>query len=135
MMSGGRDILIVEDDAEVSFVFELALTDEGFQVDVAQNGKIALQHVATRLPDLILLDLQMPVMNGETFAREFRTRYGDATPIIIVSTVRNQPLASSITNARMLTKPVELDYLLDCIEQTLKWNPWPDQTTGHGFHA
>jgi len=118
-MQRQNDILIVEDDAEVSFVFKLLLADEGFQVSVAPNGLVALELVDDHQPDLILLDLHMPIMDGETFAARFRDEYGAGTPIIVITAVPPPALEERIENSIVLKKPVELDHLLDTIDHLL----------------
>jgi CheY-like chemotaxis protein len=119
MVRRHNDILIVEDDAEVSFVFKLLLTDEGFDVSVAPNGLVALEIVDGHQPDLILLDLHMPIMDGETFAARFRDEYGVGTPIIVITAVPPPALEERIVNAIVLKKPVELDLLLETIDHFL----------------
>jgi two-component system, chemotaxis family, chemotaxis protein CheY len=118
-MQQKNDILIVEDDAEVSFVFKLLLADEGFQVAVAPNGLVALELVDHHQPDLILLDLHMPIMDGETFAARFRDEYGVDTPIVVITAVPPPALEERIENAIVLKKPVELDHLLETIDHLL----------------
>ena len=119
MVHRQNDVLIVEDDAEVSFVFKLLLADEGFDVSVAPNGLAALELVDDHQPDLILLDLNMPVMDGETFAARFRDEYGTDTPIIMITAVPPPALEERIENAIVLKKPVELDLLLETIDDCL----------------
>ena len=119
MMHRHNDILIVEDDAEVSFVFRLLLADEGFEVSVAPNGLAALELVDDHSPDLILLDLNMPIMDGEAFASRFRDEHGTDIPIVVVTAVPPPALEERIENAVVLKKPVELDLLLETIEHFL----------------
>jgi CheY-like chemotaxis protein len=119
MVHRHNDILIVEDDAEVSFVFKLLLADEGFDVSVAPNGLVAMEIVDSHQPDLILLDLHMPIMDGETFAARFRDEYGANTPIIVITAVPPPALEERIENAVVLKKPVELDLLLETIDRFL----------------
>jgi two-component system, chemotaxis family, chemotaxis protein CheY len=118
-MQRKNDILIVEDDAEVSFVFKLLLDEEGFDVSVVPNGLAALELVGDHSPDLILLDLHMPIMDGETFAARFRDDHGADTPIILVTAAPPPALEERIENAVVLKKPVELDLLLETIEHFL----------------
>lgn len=64
-------ILIVEDDFALADAFATTLRQEGYEVFVAQNGKLALEHLEVATPDLILLDVLMPVMDGKEFLKEF----------------------------------------------------------------
>jgi CheY-like chemotaxis protein len=63
----------------------LAVERAGAAVREAEHGQDALEQVAGDLPSLILLDLRMPVMDGWTFARLFRERYGTRVPILLVT--------------------------------------------------
>jgi DNA-binding response OmpR family regulator len=64
-----RRILIVEDERVIAGICRRVLTGEGFEVDVAANGKLAQRMVAKNRYDLCLLDIKMPSMNGEDFYR------------------------------------------------------------------
>ena len=77
-------ILVVDDDAALSRMLLLALRGEGMEAASAPNGEIALDEVAQRDPDVIVLDLEMPVMNGREFFRELRAR-GTETPVLVLS--------------------------------------------------
>jgi DNA-binding response OmpR family regulator len=57
-------VLIVEDDPLISRLYLKALAFEGFDVQMAENGQIGLEKVGTFLPEIILIDIMMPVMNG-----------------------------------------------------------------------
>ena len=65
-------VLIVEDDDDSRELITLLVEREGYMVDAAQNGRSALEALAVRRPDLILLDIQMPLLGGKEFAREVR---------------------------------------------------------------
>jgi PAS domain S-box-containing protein len=84
--SGGGHALVVDDDEGIRALFKRALSDDGWTVDEAENGAIALDLVGDRRPDLVLLDLMMPVMDGFEFVVEFRAREGcREVPIIVVT--------------------------------------------------
>ncbi len=59
-----KTILVVEDDPDLSRVIALSLEGHNYQVQVASNGEIALDFIKKQCPDLVLLDLLMPVMDG-----------------------------------------------------------------------
>ena len=66
-LSSVRQILVVEDDASIRGLVSDLLRDDGYQVSEACNGAEALDAVREQRPDLIVLDLMMPVMDGWTF--------------------------------------------------------------------
>ena len=71
---GGCRVLLVEDDDPTREMMHALLVREGWRVDEAINGRVALDHLEAELPDLILLDLMMPEMDGFEFARRLRER-------------------------------------------------------------
>jgi CheY-like chemotaxis protein len=81
-----KTILIIEDDINMQEALAIILEDEGFNVMRADNGKEALELLEKeQKPGLILLDMVMPVMNGWEFADQYRKRYSDRAPIIVIS--------------------------------------------------
>lgn len=78
-----KHILVVEDDPALSDAFSIVLKKEGYDVSVAFNGKEALDKVAEVNPDLILLDLLMPIMGGKEFLEKFEN--SSETPVIVLS--------------------------------------------------
>ncbi|MDA0374768.1 MAG: response regulator [Planctomycetota bacterium] len=65
-------VLVVEDDEPIRSLVERTLEDAGFAVDAAENGQVGLERVAAGRPDLVLLDLMMPVMDGFEFLTRLR---------------------------------------------------------------
>jgi CheY-like chemotaxis protein len=121
-MNGGHRerVLVVEDDQDLAALLEMLLDGEGYQVDVAGNGREALERVAAALPDLILLDMKMPVMSGPEFARAFRARYGAAAPIVVVTAAADaRRRAAEIDAEGWLGKPFDPDALLAAVEAQL----------------
>mgnify|MGYP001307006987 CR=1 FL=1 len=78
-----QHVLVVEDDPALSDAFSIVLRKEGYQVTVAFNGKEALQKVDGSMPDLILLDLLMPIMGGKEFLEKFENT--NDIPVIVLS--------------------------------------------------
>ncbi|HEX5079078.1 MAG TPA: response regulator, partial [Geminicoccaceae bacterium] len=70
--AGGKRILVVDDDAEHRRRLTQVLEGEGWQVTEAENGRVALERLADLIPDLIVLDLMMPQMDGFEFLSELR---------------------------------------------------------------
>ena len=64
MPSLTKKILIIEDDSFISELYAKKLSDIGYEVDLASDGKEGLEKVRSFKPDVVLLDIQMPIMNG-----------------------------------------------------------------------
>ena len=77
-------VLAVDDDPAILELIRLTLTDEGFTVAAATNGLEALASFDEVHPDIIVLDLEMPVMDGRAFYRMLRERGAD-TPVLLLS--------------------------------------------------
>jgi len=76
--------LVVDDQEAIRDTLQVALDDEGFSVECAANGREALDVIGRWKPDVILLDLMMPIMDGWAFCEE-QKRTGDRTPIVLLS--------------------------------------------------
>src|SRR6202034_4604034 len=76
-------LLIVEDDERIRASMRLALEDEGYEIDEAASGEIALEHFAEQPADVVLIDLMLPGMDGFECCRQLRRT--SAVPIIIVT--------------------------------------------------
>jgi signal transduction histidine kinase/CheY-like chemotaxis protein len=82
----GGTVLIVEDDAEARDLMRRTLQKEGWSVMEAANGRVALQYVTQKAPDLILLDLMMPEMNGCQFVTELRSHVEwRSIPVVVLT--------------------------------------------------
>lgn len=71
-MSTKHKIAIIEDDVAISGMYNAKLSASGYEVKVAENGKVGLDLVKSFRPDVILLDLMMPVMNGLEVLQKFK---------------------------------------------------------------
>ncbi|MEW6534577.1 MAG: response regulator [Candidatus Auribacterota bacterium] len=118
-------VLIIEDEQVIIDLLTMFLEEAGdFSVTTALNGKVGFEAYEQIRPDLILLDLQMPVMDGLTFLREFR-KIDSATPIIIVSSCwqvsREEVFQLGAT--AWVNKPFRLTELMEAINETLDNRP------------
>ena len=120
-MSIGPTVLIVDDESGIRDFLRSAFQAEGYTPLVAGDGEAALQVCDVEVPDVILLDLMMPRLDGLGFLHEFRRRHGvDACPIIImsaVSTAVEHAEAAGVTGA--LVKPFDLEDLISMVEGAL----------------
>lgn len=109
-----KTILVVDDEPVVVEISKRKLEEKGFEVQTAGNGKEAFQRLKAKIPDLILLDIQMPQMNGYTFIME-KVRIPEYTDIpVIVLTAYNEmePLFKRHGIKAYLLKPLKLQDLI-----------------------
>jgi DNA-binding response OmpR family regulator len=84
-------IAIVEDDLAIAQMYRLKFEAEGYHVDIAENGKLGLALCEQMKPDLVLLDLMMPEMNGDEMLEKMRaTDWGKGVKVIILTNVGEQ---------------------------------------------
>jgi DNA-binding response OmpR family regulator len=84
-------IAIIEDDQAISQMYRLKFDAEGYEVETASNGKIGLDLAEHMRPDIILLDLMMPEMNGDEMLEKMRaTSWGKDIKVIILTNVGEQ---------------------------------------------
>jgi CheY-like chemotaxis protein len=112
-------ILVVDDDRDLRELLAAVLNSAGYEVLTAENGAAALSVLRTVLPDLIILDLMMPVMNGWQF-REAQSALPDYAPIPVVClsghhAARHQATALGISVC--VVKPFEIDDLLAAVNR------------------
>jgi CheY-like chemotaxis protein len=115
-MRGARQparILVVEDESDIRLSVADALEGEGYDVAMAQNGAEALHLVGSFRPDVILLDMKMPVMDGWAFARAYRSTPPPHGRIVVFTAAADVSRRAIETGADgMLAKPFDLDDLL-----------------------
>jgi CheY-like chemotaxis protein len=115
-------ILIVEDYEDSRRFLKLLLEMEGYQIIEAADGLEALNIVRKSFPDLILMDIAMPVMDGLTATREIRTiRRGAQIPIIAITAYGEQFYKKAINAGcnDLIEKPVDFETLETKIEHYL----------------
>jgi CheY-like chemotaxis protein len=115
-------ILVVEDDDAIRGLVSDVLRDDGYQVQEAANGLEALEVLRTQRPDLIVLDLMMPVMDGWAFVEECRSSSAcENVPIVVTSASHDLPRTAerlrSFGVRTCLAKPFDVDGLLALVER------------------
>ena len=115
----GKSILVVEDDVTTRHALTRILARQGYSVTGAANGREAIDRLRAVAPDLILLDLMMPVMDGWEFRREQRQDPTlAAIPVVVLSADGSAGQKAEVLEADgYLQKPVELDTLLDTVQR------------------
>jgi CheY-like chemotaxis protein len=102
------EVLIVDDDEAIRAVLQDAIEFGGYRVEVAEDGAQALAVLEHYQPQLILLDMRMPVMDGWTFARRLRDQ-GNTTPIVVMTATQDaKAWAAEIQAQGVLPKPFDL---------------------------
>jgi CheY-like chemotaxis protein len=110
-------VLVVDDEADIRATVSAMLEIEGYAVAEAANGADALNAVERQEPDLILLDMRMPVLDGWGFASEMRKR-GHRVPIVVMTAARDAARwAGEIAAAAFVAKPFGFDDLMKAVEQ------------------
>ena len=118
----GQRILVVEDDLSILTGLSMSLRYEGFEVLQAQDGKAGLQKALDEAPDLMVLDIMMPQLNGYEVMEELRKR-GSTLPVIVLSArgmERDKVTGLDLGADDYLVKPFGLQELLARIRSVLR---------------
>jgi DNA-binding response OmpR family regulator len=116
-----QTILVVDDKANVRTLLREYLTEQGYRVVVAENGRSALAAARHELPDLILLDIMMPEMDGYTFINTYRREAG--APIIVLTAKLEETdkvLGLELGADDYVTKPFGMRELLARVRAALR---------------
>ncbi|HET6746949.1 MAG TPA: response regulator transcription factor [Candidatus Saccharimonadales bacterium] len=103
-------IAIIEDDQVISQMYRMKFEADGFEVQLADNGKQGVAMVKSFLPDIILLDLQMPNMNGEEALTQIRAAdWGKQIPVIILTNLGEEEAPKSLRSLGIHSYIVKAD--------------------------
>ncbi len=109
------EILVVDDHREITELVADALSDEGFEVRVAHDGASALRAVQERRPDLLLLDVAMPVMCGDEVLQYLRSQGDRDLPIILMTADRAPERYAGLGANQLIRKPFDIGRLIQLI--------------------
>lgn len=114
-------VLVVDDEADIRQVLVYVLVDEGYEVEEASDGETALELIERRHPDIIILDMKMPAMDGWEFARRYRERHGHRAPIIVLTAAQDAARrGTDISAESYVPKPFDLDVLVEQVAVVLR---------------
>ena len=114
--SASPRVLVVDDEPDIVTAVEQLLQIEGYAVASARNGAEALAVLDSLRPDVIILDLMMPVMDGVEFRRRLSEHPASDIPVIVISADRDAARkAASMQVDAFLAKPFDLDDLLSTV--------------------
>lgn len=103
-------IAIVEDDLAIAQMYRMKFEAEGYRVDIAENGKLGLALCEQMKPDLVLLDLMMPEMNGDEMLEKMRaTDWGKGIKVIILTNVGEQEAPEKLKSLHVSTYIVKAE--------------------------
>ena len=131
----GQTILVIDDDVSICKVAQRRLEQEGYRVLTALDGSEGLKVAGSELPNLILLDIMMPIMDGREVLRRLKADPNTKSiPVILLTVIgENEDIYASIMagDASYLAKPYDPQQLLDKIRSMLsKTAGKPDQPAG-----
>jgi CheY-like chemotaxis protein len=117
-------IMVVDDEPDILAMVEMILNRKGYEAILAEGGAEALELLKKTKPDLILLDLMMPGMDGTEFLRRLRSDENlKDIPVIVVSvrsTIEKESREAMELADDYITKPIDLPTLYTAIEEMLK---------------
>lgn len=118
-----KSVLVVDDDYNLLYTIQLVLQEEGLSVETAMDGVEALEQAERQRPAVVVLDMGLPLLDGEAVATALRGRYGDTIPLVLITadghiTEKGQRIRASTA----LGKPFEIDDLVHAVHQALSMN-------------
>lgn len=118
-----KDILVVDDEVGIRELLSEILFDEGYQVHLAENAQQAREYRKSKVPDLVLLDIWMPDMDGLTLLKEWVSQGKLNMPVVMMSghgTIETALEATRIGAVDFLEKPISLQKLLKTVESVME---------------
>ena len=114
-----KTILVADDEFDTTGTLRAILEGEGYRVETCSNGREALEHMRAAPPDLVLLDVMMPVLGGVDALKAMRQVPAlAAVPVVLMHAVP-QTVAAGLPAQGFLRKPFSLDDLLGAVERHL----------------
>lgn len=116
-----KKILVIDDDATSIRLLQSRLEVEGFRIIIARDGDVGLEKVQKEQPELIILDVEMPRMNGYFFITELRKMKGyEHLPIVVLTSHPDKiDVFTAKGIAHYMTKPINFDVLIETIKSIL----------------
>lgn len=123
-MEGRKKILVIDDEQDMQQLLEMKLEQNNFDVVLASDGDIGLKKAEEELPDLIILDIMMPAMDGYTCLKEIRKLPKTKNiPVLMLSGKEEEKVRDLFTFQKIsgyMEKPFELDDIVLKIKEILK---------------
>ena len=98
-----KKIAIIEDDQAISQMYRMKFENDGYEVETAENGTIGLELVEKMKPDIILLDIMMPEMNGDEMLKKLRDEpWGKNIKVLVLTNIGELELPKSLSTMDVL---------------------------------
>ncbi len=117
-----KKVLAVDDSATMRNLVKIALEAEGFSVDTAQNGQEALELTKKNTYDIVISDINMPVMDGLQFLKEFRS-FNRTTPFLMLTTeteAKKKEEAKRLGATGWIVKPFKPEDLIKVVRRVVR---------------
>jgi signal transduction histidine kinase len=113
------NVLVIDDDLDLSQTLKIALSSEGYNVRTASGGEAGLDEIRRQQPDVVVLDLEMPGMNGAATLKEIRREWGSMPVIIHTGCAEGDLLQRALESSpfTLLTKPCRLLQMVETIRK------------------
>jgi DNA-binding response OmpR family regulator len=103
-------IAIIEDDSVISQMYRMKFEADGFEVQIANNGRDGVELVKTLSPDIVLLDMQMPIMNGDEALKHIRAEeWGKTVPVMVLTNLGEEEAPKDIRSLGIESYIVKAD--------------------------
>lgn len=103
-------IAIVEDDQAIAQMYRIKFEAEGYQVETAENGRLGLELLEKMKPDIVLLDLMMPEMNGDEMLTKLRaTAWGKDMKVVILTNMGEQEIPEQVKQMGVIAVILKAD--------------------------
>ena len=118
------DVLIVEDALDIAKMLQISLKQIGIDAVLAKNGQVALDYLDHTEPDLILLDLNLPIVNGWQVLEHAKKLYGEHSIRVIVTTANTDEVNRLVGKMQYVSsyiqKPFTIDDIVDVVRDVLE---------------
>lgn len=102
--------MIIEDNKDIQEIYKHSFEKYGYEVFIEENGQEGLDHVVEKMPDIILLDLMMPEMDGFEFLRLMKENTTLNIPVIVCSNISDNDISAKIIDAGAVAMILKVDY-------------------------
>jgi DNA-binding response OmpR family regulator len=114
-------ILVVDDDHHLRQTIQWMLEEEGFEVQTAADGREAVEQAIARQPALIILEMGLPLLDGNEVAAQIHALYGTAVPIVLITADGHaEEKSRRVGAASYLRKPFDFDDLIQGVQKALE---------------